>query len=202
MMAHRRSLRWAGHVLVSALTICPIAAHAHLVTTGIGPVYDGIVHFAVTLEDLIPVIAMAIYAAQRGRDQARFIVFVLPLAWLIAGLAAVHVSETAVLQLGWLPFVLLGLLVAADLRLPRVLTTLLAALLGAALGFASGAAMGGTGPGVRGILGASAAVFVLTTLVAAAVVTLQRGWLRIAWRVLGSWIAASGVLLLGWSLIA
>ena len=60
--------------------------------------------------------------------------------------------------------------------------------------------MGGAGPGVRGILGVSAVVFVLTTLVAATVVSFQAGWLRIAWRVLGSWIAASGILLLGWSL--
>jgi hypothetical protein len=28
----------------------------------------------------------------------------------------------------------------------------------------------------------------------------QQGWQRIAWRAAGSWIAASGLLLLGWSL--
>jgi hydrogenase/urease accessory protein HupE len=184
-----------------ALGALPAAAHAHLVTTGVGPVYDGIAHFFVTFEDLVPVIAMTIYAAQRGREQARDVILVLSLAWLAAGLLAVNQDPVTVLRLGWLPFVVLGALVAADLRLPRVVVTLLAALLGAPLGYASGAAMSGVGPGLRGVLGASAALFVVATLVAAAVVSLQRGWLRIAWRVLGSWIAASGLLLLGWSFV-
>jgi hydrogenase/urease accessory protein HupE len=194
--------RYARAALGIALGALPATASAHLVTTGVGPVYDGIAHFVVTFEDLIPVIAMTIYAAQRGREQARDVILVLSAAWLAAGALAVSQDPLTVLRLGWLPFVVLGALVAADLRLPRVVVTLLAALLGALLGYASGAAMSGAGPGLRGVLGASAALFVVATLVAAAVVSLQHGWLRIAWRVLGSWIAASGLLLLGWSFVA
>jgi hypothetical protein len=40
----------------------------------------------------------------------------------------------------------------------------------------------------------------VTILGAACTVAWQSGWLRIAWRVAGSWIAAVGLLLLGWSL--
>jgi urease accessory protein len=45
----------------------------------------------------------------------------------------------------------------------------------------------------------AAAVLVLAVLVTALVVTLRAHWARIAVRIGGSWIGASGVLMLGWS---
>jgi hypothetical protein len=51
-----------------------------------------------------------------------------------------------------------------------------------------------------GLLGTAGAVFVVTALFAATVVALRRPWTRIATRVAGSWIGASGLLLLGWTL--
>jgi hypothetical protein len=42
-------------------------------------------------------------------------------------------------------------------------------------------------------------VFVLVALTAALVVQLRAHWARIAVRVAGSWIAASGLLMLGWA---
>ena len=56
------------------------------------------------------------------------------------------------------------------------------------------------GAGMRGVIGIVGAVSVVTTLCAASVVAWHHGWQRIAWRAAGSWIAASGLLLLGWSL--
>jgi len=44
------------------------------------------------------------------------------------------------------------------------------------------------------------AVFVLVALTAAFVVRMRWPWSRIAVRVSGSWIAASGLLLLGWAM--
>jgi hypothetical protein len=76
----------------------------------------------------------------------------------------------------------------------------IAAAVGLFLGLANGYAMAQAGLGVRGVGGIVGAVFVVTTLGAACAAAWQSGWLRIAWRVAGSWIAASGLLLLGWSL--
>jgi hypothetical protein len=45
-----------------------------------------------------------------------------------------------------------------------------------------------------------AALVVLIALVAASVVSLHQPWARIAVRVAGSWMAAIGVLMLGWAL--
>ena len=59
--------------------------------------------------------------------------------------------------------------------------------------------MGQSGFAVVAVLGLTAGVFVLIVLAAAFVVQLRAHWARLAVRVAGSWIAASGLLTLGWS---
>lgn len=49
-------------------------------------------------------------------------------------------------------------------------------------------------------VGLAAAVIVVVVIVAALVVRLRAQWARVAVRVAGSWIAASGLLMLGWTL--
>lgn len=46
-------------------------AHARLVTTGVGPVYDGISHLFVTFDDLLAVAAMAFLAGLNGPAAGR-----------------------------------------------------------------------------------------------------------------------------------
>jgi len=186
--------------LVPLLTLWPLNAQAHLISTGLGSVYDGIIHFALTPEDLIPAIALALFAGLRGKDQARRVIFVLPLSWLLAGFLGTLTAVPPPASLAWLPLLLVGGMVATDLRLSLGATSVVAILLGAFLGYTNGAAMAQAGPGLRAVLGISATVFVATTLVAALVAAWHSGWIRIAWRVAGSWIAAGGLLLLGWSL--
>jgi urease accessory protein len=193
-----RAASLAGSVLALAAWASP--AHAHLVETGLGPVYDGIAHFALTPEDLIPALALAVMAGLKGSEHARRVILILPLAWLLAGLVGASVRVPLPGSLAWLPLLGLGALVAADLRMPVAVMTAIAVVVGGFLGLANGAAMAQAGAGMRGVLGIVGAVFVVTTLAAAAAVAWQAGWLRIAWRVAGSWVAASGLLLLGWSL--
>lgn len=193
-----RAARPAVAVLVAA-TLSP-PAQAHLVETGLGPVYDGIAHFALTPEDLIPALMLAVLAGLRGKEHARRAIFVLPLAWLLAGLVGSGTRIALPGAFAWLPLLILGALVAADFRLSASATAAIAIVIGAFLGLANGAAMAGAGAGMRGVLGIVGAVFVVSTLAAGAVVAWQAGWLRIAWRVAGSWIAACGLLLMGWSL--
>ena len=180
------------------LALCAPQAKAHLVETGLGPVADGIAHFALTPEDLIPVLAVAALTGLRGADHARRAIVVLPLAWLLGGLVGARFDLPVLDALSWLPLLALGGLVAADLRLPMAATMAIAAAVGLFLG--SGAATAQPGAGVRGVIGIASAVFVTMTLCAASVVAWHEGWQRIAWRAAGSWIAASGLLLLGWSL--
>ena len=95
----------------------------------------------------------------------------------------------------------MGGLVALDLRMPLAATTALALLLGAFVGHANGAAMAVAGGGWLGIGGIAIGVAIVVALVAAGVASWCAGAMRIVWRAIGSWIAASGLLLLGWSLL-
>ena len=69
----------------SALLLWPWHAEAHLVTTGLGPVYDGIGHLLVTPEDLLPVLALALCAGLRGAGAGRRVLRVFPGAWIVGG---------------------------------------------------------------------------------------------------------------------
>jgi urease accessory protein len=183
-----------------ALTLWPIPAQAHLIETGLGPVYDGITHFALSPEDLMPVFALAVLAGLRGKDQARLMIFVLPLAWLAAGVLGVSTNVVPPDSISWVLLVVLGGLVATDFRLPAGTTTLIAAVVGLLRGFDNGYGMAQAGPGLGGVVGIAGTVFVITALLVACATAWQSGWRRIGWRIAGSWIAASGLLLLSWSL--
>jgi len=55
-------------------------------------------------------------------------------------------------------------------------------------------------PGSLGMLGIMATLFALVALVAAFVHSLKQPWTRIVVRVLGGWITAMGILMVGWRL--
>jgi hydrogenase/urease accessory protein HupE len=182
-----------------ALLLFPSYASAHLVTTGLGPVYDGIGHLVMTPEDLIPVLALALYAGLRGAVQGRRTLFVLPVAWFVGGLMGVFVEGLPELPIAPMSFFILGLLVAADLNLAAKPFTGIVLLVGVVHGMLNGLALK-TGPGVLGLFGIMATLFVIVALVAAFTVSLQKPWNRIVVRVAGSWVAAIGMLMFGWLL--
>lgn len=124
----------------------------------------------------------------------------LPIAWLVgafAGLSSLTTSVHPFLAAAW--FLLLGGLVAADANLSLRTTTAIAALLGLYHGYLNGSGMGQSLSVVVILVGLICGVFVLIGLIAAFVVRLHASWARIAVRVGGSWIAASGLLMLGWA---
>ncbi len=191
----------AVSLLPVGLALLPQAAHAHLVTTGLGPLYDGIMHFLVSFEDLLPVVAMALLAGLNGPQAGRRALFVLPAAWLVGGLAGYAAGAApAGAWLTALSALVLGLLVAADRRLPIALVTALAALLGLLHGWLNGAGIAEANREGLALLGIGGAVFVVVALLAAVAASVHAQAARIAVRVAGSWIAAVGVLLIGWQL--
>ena len=118
----------AALAAVAAVLCRPSVADAHLVATGMGPVYDGIGHLLLTPEDLVPAFALALYAGLRGAAAGRRAMFLLPLAWIGGGLAgsALHAAVPPVLPA--VSLLVLGALVAADLRLPVTMIAGLAIL--------------------------------------------------------------------------
>lgn len=182
------------------IAICCAPAEAHLNATGMGPVYDGMAHLLTSPEDFVPVLGLALLAGMRGASYGRRTLFVLPTAWLLGGFIGLPESATngsAVLAAAW--FLLLGGLVAADVKVPLVITTLLAVVLGLEKGYLNGAGMGQPETAVVALAGLVSAVFVIITVASAFVVRLRSEWARIAVRVAGSWMVASGLLMLGWA---
>ena len=125
-----------------------------------GPRTDGIGHVLMTPEDLIPVLAISLYAGLRGAAAGRRAMFLMPLAWLAGGLVGLMFSRIPPLPVPVLSFLVVGVFVAADLQMPPNAVSALAILIGLVHGFFNGAALK-EGQGIPGLLGMSAMLFVL-----------------------------------------
>jgi hypothetical protein len=181
------------------LAIAPPAS-AHWFATGLGPIYDGISHVLLTPECMVPVIGLALLAGLRGPEHGRWALFIVTGACLLGAelVSTPPAPGVVALQTAALCLVLGGL-VAADLHIPLGVTATLAAIVGV-VGGASNAAAHQVGAGEAAVVGVCVTVFVLTALTASVIVPLRIPWLRVTARVLGSWLAALGLLLAGWSL--
>jgi urease accessory protein len=185
---------------VAAVVLAPATAHAHLANSGLGPFYDGLLHFSVTPGEILRALALGLLAGRRGAESGRVALLALAAAWVMGRLVGVpsmmEVAPACVaaVTLG------LGALVAIDLSFPRVGVTALAAGVGWMQGavFAADDAVGGAG--AAAMLGAWLASLVVVLLAAGQAASLQEQWARTAVRVAGSWIAAAGLLMLGWEI--
>ena len=200
MTIRHRNQRSLAVMLVGFSLLCrPSLAAAHLVTSGMGPVYDGIGHLLLTPEDLVPVLALALYVGLRGAVTGRRAMFLLPIAWFVGGIAGSALNIVPAFPISAISFFVLGVLIAADLCMPATAVTALAIVLGLVHGFLNGAVMK-DGAGTLGLVGIMTILFVLVTLASAFVVSLKRPWAHVVVRVAGSWIAATGMLMFGWAM--
>jgi len=191
----------AGLITATTVLSWPAPAEAHLVTTGLGPVYDGISHVLLSPEDLLPVLAMGLLAGLNGPKAGRRVLFTLTLAWLAGGVAGLVAGAPSVpAGLTAVSFLVLGGLTAADRRLTPSVATAIALVVGLLHGWLNGAAIAEAQRDAVGLAGIVSAVFVLVALPGAFAVSIRAAWARVAVRVAGSWVAAIGLLMLGWSL--
>jgi len=188
-----------GLIAVFGLLFWPSYVSAHLVTTGLGPVYDGIGHLVMTPEDLIPVLAIALFAGLRGAAPGRRALFILPLAWFVGGLLGVFVEGLPTVPIAAISFLFLGVLVAADLNLSQKWFTAVVIVVGFVHGVLNGVALKESAE-ILGLIGIMATLFVIVAIVSATIVSLKKAWARIVVRVAGSWVAAMGMLMFGWLL--
>lgn len=189
----------ASRIIVALSAIIAVPAHAHLVETGFGAFYDGIAHVVVTPADLLVVIALALLAGQQGTRAGRYAVFALPLAWLAGGIVGASWPFATILPLlTTLSFALVGALVALNAKVRDAGVAAFAIAAGVLHGLVNGATMAPAGVGGLTLGGAISAIFFLTAILSAEVTALPAGWPRVVVRVAGSWIAATGLLMLGW----
>ncbi|HSO19222.1 MAG TPA: HupE/UreJ family protein, partial [Desulfosarcina sp.] len=123
--------------------------------------------------------------------------FLLPAAWLAGGIAGLTAGAVPSLPVQAASLLVVGSIVAADLYMPANAVSMLSIVVGLSHGFFNGAVLQ-EGPGVSGLIGIAIMLFVLLALTSAFVVTRKQPWTRIAVRVAGSWIVATGLLMVGW----
>lgn len=186
-------------IILVAQVITPSVALAHLVTSGLGPFYDGLLHLLISPGDLLGLVAATLLAGLSGARAGRLTVIALPVAWFAFGLIGLYLTIT--IDLPWLSvlsLIILGVVVAVDPKLPPIAVASMAGVYGALHGLLNGSALGVIGAGPLSLFGIAATVLIIALLVSAGVVSLRRAWTRIAVRVAGSWVAAVGMLMFGW----
>jgi len=193
----RRRLAWAAALFF--IIGLPVGADAHLVTTGLGPVYDGMEHMLLSPEQWIMVAGLAFLAGLNGPAAGRVVLFSLPAAWLAGGCTGHFIPLALPPLLPAMALLIVGGLVAADLKAVRHLVVGVSAGLGFLQGYLNGVSFGAANGTTFMLMGTSIVGFVIVALGAGFVVGAQ-GWRRIAIRVAGSWMAAVGILLAGWTI--
>ena len=133
------------------------------------------------------------------------LLFVLGLVLLVRGSQGagvdrhrVHVAHSITLAVA--TFAVAGVLVAVNAKLRDAGIALLAVVAGLLHGLVNGATMAPGGATPLTLAGAITAIFCVTAILSAEVTALPAGWPRVVVRVAGSWIAAAGLLMLGWLL--
>ena len=195
-----RSRAAVAFTAIVAALVAPAAARAHLVQSGLGPFYDGIAHFALSPDDWLLALALALLGGLSGAAAGRKVLFALPLAWTLGGLAGL--GRDTVADWPWLSaaaLVVVGALVAWNPRWSSNAPAAIAVVLGGLHGYCNGSLAALDGIELAGIVGIAATTFVVATLAGALVVSLDRPTPRLIVRVAGSWIAAIGLLLIGWT---
>lgn len=175
-------------------------AQAHLVTSGAGPFFDGVAHFFVSLDDLLVVVALSLFAGLLGKASARWVLLSLPLAWLIGMLLSVYFAmpwDSDAWATG-VTLLVAGLFLAINPTLPVWGVAVMVAALGFCHGSWNGVAMRATQTSTIASLGIVTAATVVTLLLSATAASVHIPWQKIALRVIGSWIAAFGLLAIAW----
>lgn len=178
------------------------AANAHLVSTDLGPFYDGAAHPLVSPQDMLTILGLSILAAYGGAISGRRLVVSLTLAWaagVCVGFAVVDgplefpIATSSVI-------LLLGILGLFKLLVPSGVLISVSAFIGLARGVMNGSAARSADGQWLSVLGIVLGVFVLGALLTGGSKWLDDRRTAVVLRVIGSWIAAIGLLMLGWEL--
>ena len=192
-----RSARWAGAV---ALLAASHAAEAHGSVEGLGSFFGGLFHPVVEPAHLISMLALGLLLGQRGLRASHPALPCLALGAaagvIAAGLGWGQATDTPLLLAAGLA----GVTVAASLPLPVGALALLSALMGLGIGLGSAPESGTSTAQAVMLLGTLLGIVGWTADVALISFELKRRWLRIAIRVVGSWLSACAMLVLAlWS---
>jgi urease accessory protein len=202
------NFRFGASLVVAAVLVTQApAAQAHIVASRLGDFYAGALHPLTDLQDIVLWLAMGVLAGSLGAARGRWLVLVFPLG-LLAGLildrrfglalAAPAVNAGIIL--------VLGLLLAAAARIPAALLCAIAFGLAVMRGAANAADFAPETDRLLFAAGLAGAGYAAITLTMALTLAFRRPdagpsmeWRGIAIRAFGGWIAAIGLMMVGFA---
>ncbi|MGJ5206107.1 HupE/UreJ family protein [Bradyrhizobium sp. HKCCYLR20261] len=194
-------------VLAALLLTQSHIAHAHIVSARLGDFYAGALHPLLTLQDVLVWMTLGLLAGSLGAASGRWLIVVFPLG-LCAGLALAATTSIAALPpvVDAATILLLGLLLAASLRIPVALLCAIAFTLGVMRGTANAEELVAQTDRLLYAAGLACAGYVVITLVTAVALSFRRpdteptsSWRGITLRAVGGWVAAVGLMMAGLS---
>jgi urease accessory protein len=165
---------------------------------GVGDFYAGMLHPVTAVDAVLPILALSLLAGQQKRENSIRVLVAFPASLLVGALLALFRSSPA--ALGWVQLAfaaVLGGLVALSRPLPKYLLMALGIALGIAVGWSNAGELTGDISRFRFVSGLIVVGILLITYGVGLVRRLTVPWSQIAVRVVGSWIAAIGILVLG-----
>ena len=194
---HRAS-QWTRRLCGAGAAFASAPAWAHT-TQGVGDFHAGFLHPLTSPEHIIAFVALGILASQQSRSGLRALI-IFWIAGAIGATAALWMPAYTLvdaINIAWMIFV--GGLVATHWSYPALALYPLAALFGLTHGLANGAAIE---PPLKAYLFIPG--YVVASMLAVSVglvasdwlLDKKIGWMNVAVRVAGSWIAAIGILVL------
>lgn len=197
--------RWLGLVL-----LLPAAALAHELTAQYGPFFGPALHVFTEIDHLTAFAVMGLLAAQQEPAESRYRTLLAFMAALTIGMllpfmfAGVGAFDAVERELSAASTLTISILVAAAMALPLRIAAIAAAVLGGVHGLANGLAIAGSPAPVASVLGGFMAALLVAGSAAIIAFVLRRKLShgRTVIRVLGSWIAALALMLLGLALRA
>jgi urease accessory protein len=165
---------------------------------GVGDFYAGMLHPMTAIEYVLPIIALSLLAGQQSRRTGIGTLISFPLACVsgaLLGLVAPVPSYVAVINTAAIP--VLGGLIALGRPLPWRLSVAFSAVTGLTIGWANGTEITGATSPYRFIAGLALIGVLLVSYGIGIVRRLNVPWAWIGIRVVGSWIAAIGILVVG-----
>jgi hydrogenase/urease accessory protein HupE len=184
-------------IALSLLLVIPNLALAHSPIKGLNYFYNGLLHPLLVPAHLLLIVGLGLLFGQQGmrKIQLPLLVYVIAVAIGLAGTGFLQTGQAEPLVMAAAAAV--GILVAASPRFPLYLYVLIGAAAGFSLGFDSSqetlfgrdkfVALAGTAVGIY---------FFSLYPISLAEFCNKKPWLKVGVRVVGSWVAASALLVL------
>jgi urease accessory protein len=198
-----------GRGLITAAMLLAQAnpAEAHIVASRLGDFYAGALHPLTDLQDIILWGAMGVLGGTLGAARGRRLVLVFPLG-LLTGLAFAQsfmiTSTWSTVDAGMV--LVLGLLLATAVRIPTVALCALAFALAVIRGATNATDIGPETDRLLFAAGLACSGYAVITLIMALVLVFRGAdtgaitWRKITVQALGGWIAAIGLMMVGFGL--